>query len=82
MDDRKPRNLLNVEASPSPVYLAGGSCGPGREHLIGRPRGFVVYALPRGFVTFRRPGGEIFFSDGIWYSRRGRTFWSLRHRRE
>ncbi|MDB6088354.1 MAG: hypothetical protein JWN85_1138 [Gammaproteobacteria bacterium] len=38
------------------------------------PHGFVVHALPRGFLTVRRPYGEFFFSDGIWYRRRGPDF--------
>ena len=38
------------------------------------PRGFVMHTLPRGFITIRRPGGAFFFSDGIWYGRRGTDF--------
>src|SRR3981081_3083268 len=38
------------------------------------PHGFVVHYLPRGFIAIRRPGGELFFSDGVRYSRRGADF--------
>jgi hypothetical protein len=67
MDDRKPRNLLNVEASPTPVYLAGGSCGPGVNISLAdeRPRDHGEREDHHGYVLDQR------FHHNRYYPPRG-----------